>query len=37
MFNDAYLNVKRFSSTDLEAVFSVVCLQSKETGSYNGQ
>jgi len=35
--NNAYLNVKCFSSSDLEAVFSVVCLQSKETGSHDGQ
>jgi len=35
--NYAYLNVKCFSSSDLEAVFSVVCLQSKETGSHDGQ
>jgi hypothetical protein len=35
--NKAYLNVKCFSSTDLEAVFSVVRLQSKHTGSHDGQ
>lgn len=31
----AYLDVERFSSTDLEAVFSVVCLKGEQTCSHN--